>query len=507
MPSLEIDKGEGEGGGEEGASYLSAVVNLAKLCIGTGILALPFATLKGGLLFAPLGIGIIAFWNWISCRSMISAKYASLHKPSPDGLSSTFSRIAYCSGGWAAVYLTDASIIITLLGVCITYQITFSKLMEDFLQSQGVNNVSSSHMSLFTMLILAPPVVLTTDVSRLTHFSVAGLFMLLVGVAAIVLFGVSFYGNEVLSGSDPDTLQVLPLWPQSLEDFSAFIGIATFGFGVCSLVFPVEESMKDKAQFNAAAFAALLLVWITYSVMGAGVSALFIHDPHGIAGNILENLPQKSLTAEIVRVSFSIVCLLTYPLAFIPPAAMTESYILRSLGQSGNGTDVDSPMSTQSRLTFVQQWFTDYEAISSHNPDSSRLAASSRSSTSLSGTRSGPESLVHPNEGSQSVRKASALLRYANRITMLALCTSVSTNYPCFGMLVSLLGCFTVTILSFVLPPFFRLMLVSMPASDTSGIYPVLIDILMTGLGALLCITSTLVITRQILFSDHEDVC
>ena len=105
------------------------------------------------------------------------------------------------------------------------------------------------------------------------------------------------------------------------------------------------------------------------------------------------------------------------------------------------------------------------------------------------------------------MRKASALLRYANRITMLALCTSVSTNYPCFGMLVSLLGCFTVTILSFVLPPFFRLMLVSMPASDTSGIYPVLIDILMTGLGALLCITSTLVITRQILFSDHEDVC
>ena len=49
-------------------------VNLAKLCIGVGILALPSSMYEGGIVFAPLGIGVIAIWNGIACNMILQCK-------------------------------------------------------------------------------------------------------------------------------------------------------------------------------------------------------------------------------------------------------------------------------------------------------------------------------------------------------------------------------------------------------------------------------------------------
>jgi amino acid permease len=42
------------------STTFGAIINIAKLSIGNGILALPFATSRGGLLFSPLAIALIA---------------------------------------------------------------------------------------------------------------------------------------------------------------------------------------------------------------------------------------------------------------------------------------------------------------------------------------------------------------------------------------------------------------------------------------------------------------
>jgi amino acid permease len=106
-----------------------------------------------------------------------------------------------------------------------------------------------------------------------------------------------------------------------------------------------------------------------------------------------------------------------------------------------------------------------------------------------------------------SPRRPSALLKYASRALILLGCTCVTVRLPCFGLIVSLLGCFTVSILSFVLPPFFRLKLVSMPnyEAEASGenYVAILLDTLSTGAGTLLCLTSTAVVARQI-FSQSQ---
>lgn len=475
----------------EGSSYISASVNLAKLCIGTGILALPFATVKGGIIASPLGIALIALWNGVSCNQMIECKNACEFKHAPDMLSSTYSRIAYCSGGWSAVYLTDFSIIVTLLGVCVTYQITFGKLMEDFFESCGYTTISNSELSLVAFLILAVPVLITDDVSHLTKYSVVGMIMLLVGVSAIIIFGIINFGNDVLTGVP--AWQELPLWPASLDDISTFLGITTFGFGICALVFPVEQSMTEKSHFGWAVFLSLLAVWIIYSVMGIGVGILFTHAPGGISSNILENLPQQSIAAEVVRVSFALICLLTYPLAFIPPVKMIEHYLMVIVRRL-----TDNTPSGESQFLSQIKYFA-YESLTAASSDASERGVDIQGGS------------VESAEAARSDDpRPSTALRYTFRLLLLTLCTYISCKFPCFGLLISLLGCFTVTILSFVLPPFFRLKLVSLPHYEGTGNggYRILLDIIMTGLGSLLCITATMVVTLQILNrSEGDSVC
>ena len=60
-------------------------------------------------------------------------------------------------------------------------------------------------------------------------------------------------------------------------------------------------------------------------------------------------------------------------------------------------------------------------------------------------------------------REPSLRIRITVRLLLTLMCTFAAAYVPCFGVVVSLLGCFTVTILSFVLPPLLHLMLVTRP--------------------------------------------
>ena len=461
-----VNESESESESEGGKlSLYSAALHLTKLCLGTGVLALPFATTKGGTLFMPLGITVIALLNGFSCHMMIECKKCCETSRVPPGLSSTYSKIAFCSGGWPAVIVTDASIIMTLLGVCISYQITFSSLMEDFLKGLGgVFAVSSWALSVASFVILMAPVLITEDISSLTRFSFGGLVTLLGGVGSIFAFGVELYGLDVINGSVTPRVQPLPLFPQSLEDFFASIGVVVFGFGICSLVFPVEESLQTKSDFSTAVTLSLVFVGLTYSIVGVGGAILFVHDPAGVGSNVLRNLPSASLAAQLVRLSMAATCLLTFPLAFVPPAKMIESYLSSLLTRCG--------LTSTPHLAYY---------------------------TEINGESSEP--------------RLSTPVRYSNRALLLGACTYVSCRFPCFGLLVSLLGCFTVTILSFILPPFFRLKLVSLPCLETEdGHRPSLCpqvarDCLLTLLGTLLCVVASTVVVRQILASSGGGTC
>ena len=66
--SIPDSKVEGE---LNGATVFQTSLNIAKLCMGTGTLALPFAAQKGGLLFNIVGLGVVVVWNYYSADCLL----------------------------------------------------------------------------------------------------------------------------------------------------------------------------------------------------------------------------------------------------------------------------------------------------------------------------------------------------------------------------------------------------------------------------------------------------
>ena len=55
----------------EGATVFQTSLNVAKMCCGTGTLALPFAAEKGGILFNLIGLFFIGLWNYYSANCLL----------------------------------------------------------------------------------------------------------------------------------------------------------------------------------------------------------------------------------------------------------------------------------------------------------------------------------------------------------------------------------------------------------------------------------------------------
>ena len=236
---------------------------------------------------------------------MIECKHACKNVAFPADLSSTYSKIAYAGCGRLGVLITDFSIIITLLGVCVTYIIAFSALLGD-LPVAAFNPFSLS----IVFAVGIYPISCAKNVGKFAVLSMVGLVCLGASVVAILLYGWMFYGDAVIkhpleSLSNPE--QKLPLWPETLADVTSFVGVATFCFGLTLLVFPIEESMEHRHEFHKAVAWSLVFIWFVYMVLGEGGAILYIHAPLGIRGNILSNLPADSPTAVVVRCAMALV--------------------------------------------------------------------------------------------------------------------------------------------------------------------------------------------------------
>ena len=509
-----------ESGGS--SSSTEAAVNLTKLCIGSGILALPYAVQKGGLLLSPIFLALIAWWNYFSCIQMIECKHACVDKFVPSSISSTYSRIAYCASGSWGVWITDSCIIITLLGVCVTFVITFSTLLRSV---PGGDILTTSQWAAVSA-VLTFPACCSRDVSKLVKYSFLGLLCLLVGMCAISVFGVQLYGTAAMQTMQ--SVWDLPLWPATLADFATFIGIATFGYGTCSLAFPVEESMAFPQEFPKAAQWALVFVWGVYAVVGDVLAVLFVHDPHGVASNILRNLPLDAYSAHIVKLCMCAACLLTFPLTFIPGAQMLERLLrqeLMSLSQLvGNTPVAQSNNGAHSAEYELNQNVVAIEKVLVGGLEAGQLTEASRlllrdadgSALQPSSLRPEESDTTHSegNNGENDVNTIPNNARIVHRLILVLMLQFISAHVPCFGLVVSLLGCFTVSILSFVLPPLFSLRIISAKAVDdrisessdvAAGSYRR--DLLLLILGLLTTVVATAIVIMQSIQSLSLEEC
>ena len=59
---------------KRGASVNECFLNLLKVLIGSGVLALPFAVVNVGLVFAPMGLLLVACWNGWNVQRLVRVR-------------------------------------------------------------------------------------------------------------------------------------------------------------------------------------------------------------------------------------------------------------------------------------------------------------------------------------------------------------------------------------------------------------------------------------------------
>ena len=467
------DGGRTAGGGGDKASAFRTSLNVAKFCMGTGTLALPFASERGGLVFNAVGLFLIGAWDYymslllLGCLDLLpSEEEDEEHDDDDDGRRRPSSSSSSSSavedrgeGGTRGFRGTDdddaapggggrtTRTAPSYGGGDTTVDSTppppppppgttaYGRVAWYALGPVGLLVLDALMLSLLFGLVVAYEAAMSSFLSG-TPLSTGsgGLDLLIPNIVVVVLScvpDVGWLGNfsgiglmalamsfVILSwqgfsengcGGFRDVMS-LSLWPAGLAEASSWFGVAVFSYGVAPFVFNFRDSMEDPRDVGRAVRVGLLAVCVGYVVMSNGMRVLF-SPSHVFDGDVLQAMPDSWISLS-VRLLMTLVVALTTPLVVVPCGELIEG----KLGMADNDDDDDD----------------DDDGRRRHR----RLA---------------PE-------------------RVLVRILICLSCMAFSEYVPNgFVDLVSFIGCFSGATTGFVLPPLFRLKLSSADGKPLSS--------------------------------------
>jgi hypothetical protein len=167
------------------ASVVESMMNLAKTCMGTGCLALPFAAKQGGILLHIFGLLLVALWNVFSahrlseCWDLLTRKEhgrngsslidLSTLPPPPRG-TATLGKVAwYAFRGPSGLLVMDTLTVILLLGIIVSY----IDAIRSFLEGTPFTT-HSEVLDAVVVAVLIAPLSIVPDLGYLTKTSAAG---------------------------------------------------------------------------------------------------------------------------------------------------------------------------------------------------------------------------------------------------------------------------------------------------------------------------------------------
>lgn len=319
------------------ASVSQTALNICKTCCGTGVLALPFAAKQGGIVLYVSGLVGIALWNALASKTLcdcldillkldkekkhhhhhgrVANKNRITPQLSPPSGTSRFSSVAFYALGTNGILIMDALTVLLLLGILVAYQ----DAVRSFLQGTPFTSGSDLIDALAIGMMIAP-LSIVRDMGYLNKTSAAGLFVLALALLVITYFG---FNDNSHSIEHEVTLQWFPL--DGLKGMSNWFGCTVFGFGVVPLTFNFQDSMAEPTKLPRVTLLSLLLVAMSYIVVGVGGLILYPN----VDTDILSAIPQQGILPLLTRLAMVGVVVLTSPLIIVPCGELLEGKIAR----------------------------------------------------------------------------------------------------------------------------------------------------------------------------------
>ncbi|KAL1953249.1 hypothetical protein VTO42DRAFT_3364 [Malbranchea cinnamomea] len=315
------------------ASWISSVINLLNTIIGAGVLAMPHAISRMGIV---LGVAIVV-WSGLTAGFglYLQARCAEYLE---RGSASFFalSQLTYPN----AAVIFDAAIAIKCFGVGVSYLIIIGDLMPGVVEgfhgdSLGFDFLLDRHFWITAFMLVVIPLSFLRRLDSLKYTSVVAL----TSIGYLVILVVAhFIKGDTMEGRGP--IRVIK-WEGLFPSLSVF-PVIVFAYTCHQNMFSILNEIANNSHFRttsvvAASIGTAASTYILVAITG------YLSFGNSIGGNIV-SMYAPSLTSTIARAAIVVLVMFSYPLQVHPCRASADAVLKWRWNPKGaSGSTASSP--------------------------------------------------------------------------------------------------------------------------------------------------------------------
>ncbi|KAJ2954570.1 hypothetical protein O0L34_g2859 [Tuta absoluta] len=312
-------------------TYLDTMIHLLKGSIGAGILAMPQAMGRLGIIFAPILLIIIGIFATFCLQLLISSQYQlckrhkrgymSFSKSMDFGLRDgpPFMRRLARPLYWSV----ESMLIIWQLGICTIYFVFVAANLQQVLAQFGVK----INIRVLICIVLVPMILvnLVKDLKMLAPMSFLSNVLISLGLILVAFYLIA----------DDVQLSKGKLQMKDWKEIPNFIGTSLFALEAVGVVLALEYNMANPKQFRGICGlfnVGMVIVVLLYCLVG-----VFGYLKYGdkIQSSITLNLPTSEKKAIAAKLLFALAIVLSFPLQNFVAYSMLFSRIKKKYDSKG----------------------------------------------------------------------------------------------------------------------------------------------------------------------------
>ncbi|XP_061707880.1 proton-coupled amino acid transporter-like protein CG1139 [Cydia pomonella] len=306
------------------------LVHLLKCSLGTGILAMPQAFARSGLVTGIISTVIVGALCTYCLHVLVRSQYDLCKRLRVPLLTYPESMAAALSRGPPALRVlarpsalaVDIFLVVYQLGICCVYIVFIAENIKAMVDDYYEMKVTT-HM----VIILGPLIAFNCipNLKILAPFSTLANLITFVGLGIVLYF---------LLGTEKKSQTPLNLWG-SFKTYPLFFGTILFALTAVGVVIALENNMKTPKSFGKpfgvlnVGMTFIVLLYIAVGAIG------YVFCVEKCSDSVTLDLPQNSWVATSVKAMFSVAIFISYGLqCYVPVDVVWSGYLRPRLLQS-----------------------------------------------------------------------------------------------------------------------------------------------------------------------------
>ncbi|XP_026742132.1 proton-coupled amino acid transporter-like protein CG1139 [Trichoplusia ni] len=291
-------------------TYGETMIHLLKGCIGAGLLAMPDAVRRLGIIMGTVGIILLGAIATYCIQILVIAEYKVCKKLKKGYVKFPRGMMESVKMGpkwirWSGplfYQLVDIFLIVWQIGVCAIYFVFVSENVKQVLDFYGIE-----YSLRMIIVFVFPPLLLLSMIKDLKLLSPVSSTANITTLLGIIL--VFFYLIQ-----DDVEIDARKFSPKGVFEVPVFIGITLFALEAVGVVLALEYNMENPKDFTG--LFGLFSIGMAIIVAIFCVLGVFGYLKYGdeVKASITLNLPLEDKKAQAARLAFAISLFLSFPL-------------------------------------------------------------------------------------------------------------------------------------------------------------------------------------------------